>query len=129
MGIDLGLDGVSANDTGDGDSGPNNRQNFPVISSAKSTSTATTISTKLNSQVNTPYIVQFFSNPAGTNEGKTFIGQKAVITDASGNASFTFKPNKKVAVGRTITATATRNFFNVPGDTSEFSAPRKVVAP
>jgi hypothetical protein len=128
LGIDLGRDGVSVNDTGDSDSGPNNLQNFPVISSAKTSSTATTIRARLNSQVNTPYIVQFFSNPAGTNEGKTFIGQKTVITDASGNVSFTFKPNKKVAAGRTITATATRNAFNIPGDTSEFSAPRKVVA-
>ena len=128
LGIDLGRDGVSANDTGDGDSGPNNLQNFPVISSAKSTTTATNISAKLNSQVNTTYIVQFFSNPSGTNEGKTFIGQKTVTTDASGNASFTFKPSKKVAAGKNITATATRSFFNVPGDTSEFSAPRKVVA-
>jgi hypothetical protein len=128
LGIDLGRDGVSANDSGDADSGPNNLQNFPVISSAKTSSTATTISARLNSGVNTPYIVQFFSNPAGGDEGKTFIGQKTVATDASGNASFTFKPNTKVAAGRTITATATRNFFSIPSDTSEFSAPRKVVA-
>jgi hypothetical protein len=128
LGIDLGRDGVSPNDTGDVDSGPNNLQNFPVISSAKTSSTATILKAKLNGQGNTPYIVQFFSNPSGGDQGKTFIGQKTIITDASGNVSFTLNPNKKVAAGRTITATATRNAFNIPGDTSEFSAPRKVVA-
>ena len=125
LGIDLGRDGVSANDLGDTDSGPNNLQNSPVISSAKTSSTATTISAKLNSQVNTTYIVQFFSNPAGTNEGKTFIGQKTVATNANGNVSFTFKPASKVAAGKNITATATRNFFSIPSDTSEFSAPAR----
>jgi CSLREA domain-containing protein len=134
LGIDLvgGFEDSSqatANDPGDIDSGPNNLQNKPVISSAKTTSTATNISARLNSQVNTTYIVQFFSNPAGTNEGKTFIGQKTVATEASGKASFTFKPSRKVAAGKNITATATRrNFFSKPSDTSEFSAPRKVVA-
>jgi hypothetical protein len=128
LGIDLGRDGVTPNDTGDADSGANHLQNFPVITSARTSSTATTISAKLNSGVNTPYIVQFFSNPSGGNEGKTFIGQKTVVTDASGNVSFTFKPNTKVAVGRTITVTATRSFFSIPSDTSEFSSPRKVVS-
>jgi hypothetical protein len=136
LGIDLNDDGVTPNDGDDpntsqvdpdSDTSANNLQNVPVISSAKTSSTAMTISAKLNSQANNSYIVQFFSNPAGTNEGKTFIGKKTVTTDASGNVSFTFKPASKVAAGKNITATATREFFG-PLDTSEFSAPRKVVA-
>src|SRR5829696_1605120 len=78
---------------------------------------------KLNSTASRTFEVQFFSNPKGTNEGKKFIGQKQVTTDASGNASFT-KGFPKVAVGQTITATAT----DTAGNTSEFSVARKVVA-
>jgi hypothetical protein len=40
-------------------------------------------------------VVRFFSNPSGTDEGKTFIGQKSVTTDASGNATFTFSSAQK----------------------------------
>ena len=35
LGIDLDYDGVSANDNGDGDTGPNNMLNFPVLESAQ----------------------------------------------------------------------------------------------
>lgn len=43
----------------------------------------------------------------------------------SGNGFFSFSPAQKIATGQTITATASNN---VTGDTSEFSAPRAVVA-
>ena len=125
----------------DSDTGANGLQNFPVLSSAKTVSGETTIKGKLNSDPDRSYTIQFFSNPSG-NEGKKFIGQKQVSTDALGNASFTFKPSKKVAIGRRITATATSAgagrtsplTAEVPQEklplvnTSEFSAPRKVVA-
>ena len=51
-----------------------------------------------------------------------FVGQKSVTTDSSGNATFTLKSATKVAMGRTITATAT----DPAGNTSEFSAPKTV---
>jgi hypothetical protein len=109
------------NDSGDADSGPNTLQNKPVLSSAKTSSTATTIKGTLNSTANKTFVVRFFSNPAGTNEGQTFVGQMNVSTDGSGKASFT-KALTKVSVGKAMTATAT----SPGGDTSEFSAPRTV---
>jgi len=65
--------------------------------------------------------MRFFSNPSG-NEGKRFIGQESVTTNASGNVSFTFAPTQVVSVGQWITATAT----DPDANTSEFSAAREV---
>jgi hypothetical protein len=118
-------DGPTANDLGDADLGPNELQNKPVLSSAKTVSGLTTVKGKLNSHPGETYLLQFFSNPSGTNEGKKLIGQKSVTTDGSGNASFAFKPSTKVAVGSTITATATRTSTL---DTSEFSSARTVAS-
>ena len=111
------------NDAGDADVGPNNLQNFPVLTSARVSRKATTVRGTLNSTSGTSFSIEFFSNPSGTDaEGKTFIGEKLVTTDAAGNVSFSFKPQVKVR-GGTITATATNASTS---DTSEFSAPRKV---
>jgi hypothetical protein len=123
LGIDLNKDGVTANDAGDVDSGPNNLQNFPVLASAATSSSATTVKGTLNSTTNASFTIEFFSNPAGGDEGETFLGGQSVTTNASGNVSFTFQPQSKVAAGRNITATATRVLSGVPTDTSEFSAP------
>jgi hypothetical protein len=114
IGIDLegGFEdaaGNTANDPGDIDTGSNGLQNKPVISSAKTSSTKTTITGKLATVPNTLYRVEFFSNPSG-NEGKKFVGLKLVSTDASGNATFTFSPASKVAAGQTVTATARGEF-------------------
>jgi parallel beta-helix repeat protein len=135
LGIDLlkgGAEGEGSstnistpNDSGDGDSGPNNLQNKPVLSSAKTVSGTTTIKGELDSNAEQTYTIEFYSNPKGTNEGKKFIGETSVTTRRDGLRSFTFTPAKAVAVGQTITATATNTTTK---DTSEFSAPRKVVA-
>jgi hypothetical protein len=121
MGIDLGDNGVTPNDPGDPDTGANNLQNFPVLTSARSSRRGTTIKGTLNSTASTTFTVQFFSGPAMDLEGKKFLGQKSVTTDASGNASFTFKTMKKIAGEATATAT------DAGGNTSEFSAAKKVV--
>jgi hypothetical protein len=125
LGIDLGDDGVTPNDgPGDPDTGPNNLQNFPVLDSAKTGRRSTTIKGTLDSTANSTFTIQLFSNPkSARDEGKTFIGQKTVAVDASGQVSFTFKPPKKVKPGLFVTATATNDATD---DTSEFSAERKV---
>jgi len=125
--IEVGqTEGSTPNDAGDADLGPNGLQNKPIVSSAKKdASGATTVKGKLNSRANEQYTVEFFKNPKGTNEGKTFLFSRTVSTDGSGNAPYAFKTTKKVALGQTITATATRaSTF----ETSEFSAPRTVVS-
>lgn len=82
----------------------------------------TTVEGTLRSIPDETFTLQFFRNPEGNNnEGKTFIGQKSVSTDADGVITFTFRPGQKVRVGNFITATATH-----ASDTSELSAPRLV---
>lgn len=127
LGIDLGPDGPTPNDAKDHDTGPNDLQNKPVITSAKATTKKkkklTSISGTLNSIPNRSFIIQVFSNPPGTDEGKTFLAQRTVKTNQNGNASFGASVGRnKAPAGRTITATAT----TVQGDTSEFSVPKSV---
>jgi titin len=65
LGIDLGQNGVTLNDTGDTDAGPNNLQNFPVLSSAGTSGTTIAISGSLNSiaAIRT-YTLDFYANTA-----------------------------------------------------------------
>ena len=122
LGIDLGSagfgDGVTTNDPKDPDTGANALQNFPVLTSAAQSRGQTTIKGKLNSKPDKTFTIQFFSNPVG-GEGKRFVGQKSVTTNANGNVSFEFQPAQAVPTGQTVTATAT----DPGGNTSEFSAP------
>ena len=127
LGIELGnTAGVTPNDgPGDADTGANGLQNFPVLTSATSSTRKTTVKGTLDSTTNADFVVRFFSNPKGTDEGKKYIGKKLVTTDATGHVSFTFSTRNRVAVGQAITTTAT----SLPGDTSEFSVPRTVRRP
>ena len=126
LGIDLGDDGATANDAGDADDGANDLQNKPVIGSAKTGGAGTTIKGSLSSTPNKTFTMEFFSNPAESkDEGKVFLGEQSVTTDASGKATFTFKPQAKVPRGQFVTATANDS----SGNSSEFSAAKKVVRP
>jgi trimeric autotransporter adhesin len=128
LGIDLrggteNVAGATANDPKDPDSGPNDLQNKPIITSATNSAGKTTIQAKLNSTPTDPFVIEFFSNPSG-NEGKKFIGNKAVSTNSSGNVVFSFVFSQAVPAGQRITATATNV---VDANTSEFSGSRPVV--
>jgi hypothetical protein len=128
LGIDLNGDGVTLNDTADADTGPNNLQNFPVITSATVSGGVLTVSGTLNSSASTTFNVQFFSNDSadasGYGQGKTLLGAQNVSTDANGNGTYTVNFNS-VAAGEAITATAT----DPNGNTSEFSAAVTAAAP
>jgi hypothetical protein len=111
------------NDADDSDTGPNDLQNKPILTSAATSSTATTVKGTLNSTPGTSFSIEFYANPSGADEGQRFIGQQSVSTDASGDATFSFQSQRKVAAGQNITATATNSSTR---DTSEFSAPSSV---
>jgi hypothetical protein len=136
LGIDLTNDGRTNNDTTppppppppDSDTGENELQNFPGLTSAKPAmkkgKKVTTIKGTLVSTPNRTFTIQLFSNPPGEDEGKTFIGQvTGVKTDSNGNASFSKSVTRKRApVGSAITATATDS----NGNTSELADPKTV---
>jgi parallel beta-helix repeat protein len=126
LGIDLGDDGVTANDADDPDSGPNDLQNFPVVKTAVAGASSLLVTGTLESQPRTTFSLAFYSNgacdPSGSGEGRTFLGAKAVTTGFAGTATFSATFPVTVAAGQQVTATAT----NPNGSTSEFSACRVV---
>ncbi|PYQ30476.1 MAG: hypothetical protein DMF56_06585 [Acidobacteria bacterium] len=121
LGIDLAGDGVTLNDSGDGDTGANARQNFPVLSSFTSTSSQLSIRGTLNSTPNTTFTIDVYSSleadPTTFGEGETWLTSLTTRTDAGGNASFTAVVPAEGNTLKFITATAT----DPAGNTSEFS--------
>jgi len=122
LGIDLSNAGVILNDTGDADTGPNNLQNYPVITNAFGLGTATVVTGNLNSLANGAFFVDIYRNPAmdpsGYGQGRFYFGTVSVTTDGSGNAKFIFTNTTANYTGQSFSATAT----SAGGDTSEFGA-------
>jgi hypothetical protein len=120
LGIDLGFNGVTANDASDADTGANNLQNYPVLTSANASSGATTLQGNLNSLANTSFTIEFFVNSecdgSGFGEGKSFLGATKVKNWGNDARIYIAFP-VDVHVGQFITATATEP----SGNTSEFS--------
>ncbi|WP_341735124.1 DUF4347 domain-containing protein, partial [Microcoleus sp. EPA2] len=118
LGIDLiGNNGITPNDLGDADTGSNNLQNYPVLTSVS----GNTVKGILNSNPNSNFRVEFFANtsydPAGAGQGETFLGFQDITTDSAGNANINFAYTP-VAGQPVLAATATNK---TTGDTSEFS--------
>ena len=152
LGIELGDSLVNTNDPCDADTGPNNLQNYPVLTKASSDDISTTIQGTLNSKASTTFRVEFFANAVcggmGFGEGQTFLGAASVTTNSSCNASFlvtlpagtsttvtsslnpsthgtpvTFTATvKSTAVVNTIGKKITATATDPKGNTSEFSA-------
>jgi CSLREA domain-containing protein len=122
LGIDLGNDGVTYNDPGDTDTGPNDLQNFPVITAVRRVGRAVMIYGTLESTPSTKFRLEFFSNeacdPSGYGEGQAFLGFSHVKTDQAGMASFIITLPVSLPQEAFVTATAT----DPGGSTSEFSA-------
>jgi hypothetical protein len=102
--------------------GPNNFQNYPVLTSATSAGGGTTIQGSLDSVPNKTFRIEFFDNhqchPSGNGSGETFIGSMDVTTGGNCTAPISVTLQVNVQSGHVITATAT----DPNGNTSEFSA-------
>lgn len=124
LGIDLGAsDGVTPNDPGDLDTGPNGMQNFPVLSSVQSSpSGVVVVEGALDGTPASSFRIEFFSNgscdASGHGEGRRYLGFTDAVTDGSGTASFSASLTAPVPAGEMVTATAT----STTSCTSEFSA-------
>jgi hypothetical protein len=128
VGIDLNSEvaGVTPNDPGDTDGGPNGLQNFPVLSSVETSGSQTTIHGTLDSTPGATFTLQFFANeeadPSGHGEGQFLLGTAEVTPDSAGN--FTVVLPVGVSANQFVTATAT----DAGNNTSEFSLAVSVVA-
>jgi hypothetical protein len=109
LGIDLApVAQVNANDGGDGDSGPNQQLNFPVITNAQPNQASGTACAGCRVEI---FIA---TGQGGANgQGRTFAG----AGNANGSGNFTIAL-AGVSGGNFITATAT----DAAGNTSEFSS-------
>ena len=126
LGIDLGGDGVTPNDEGDGDTGQNNLQNYPVLATVTPLAApagGTRVQGVLHSSASTVYTVDFFSNgacvrfPKDFLEGRTYLGSDTVTTDGFGEGPIDTTLPVSIAPGERISMTAT----DPAGNTSEFS--------
>ena len=80
--IDLGDDGVTVNDLGDTDTGPNNRQNHPVFSAV----TPNLVAGSISSAPSTEYILDLYLCSAG--QPRSYGTTINVTTNGSGDAFF-----------------------------------------
>lgn len=131
LGIDLGNDAVTPNDAADVDVGPNDLQNYPVLTSARTAAAGTTVYGVLNSAPHEMFLVEFFlstaCDPSGFGEGQRLLGRaRTRLTDAAGNVEIKVTFDEAVRPGMVVTATATdldlRRRRDAGGGTSEFSA-------
>ncbi len=120
LGIDLGDNGVTLNDSA-GHSGPNNYQDFPVLT-AGLPGTATRVVGSLTGTPHTTYAIDVFANsaadPSGYGQGRRYLGSGTVTTDASGSALIDLTVPGASSPTDFLSATAT----DPAGNTSEFAA-------
>jgi parallel beta-helix repeat protein len=121
LGIDINEDGVTPNDLGDGDTGPNNLMNYPVLNDAKVTQGKLHVKGTIDTQNPETVTIEFFANPVpnpggdplGYGEGAIYLGSYQPDSEGTINATLPI-----VKPGTLITTTAT----DAAGNTSEFSA-------
>jgi CSLREA domain-containing protein len=122
-GIDLLNDGVTANDPGDVDSGPNDLLNFPVLRTVDEVDGVVTVGYDLDVPPG-DYRIEFFANdasgPSGYGAGEVFVHAAMVSHPGGGDRSFV--ASFPAGAGNVITATTTQSLgAGLYGATSEFS--------
>ena len=126
LGIDLVTSplGPTANDAGDPDTGGNDLQNFPLVTSAAPEGGSTRVVGTLNSTPSSTFRLDFYSNPVCRGRPRAavqadhYLGGLDVTTNASGDAPFSALLPTPITAGQPVTATAT----NGAGSTSELSS-------
>ena len=120
LGINLG-NGPTPNHM-PGTMGPNNYQNYPVLSAIQTNGSTTSLTGTLFGFPSSSYTVQIFwspkPDPSGFGEGQTLLTTFSVSTDSTGNAAINLNLPAAPPPGSAISATATDS----SGNTSEFSA-------
>lgn len=122
LGIDLGtFDAVQPNDQNDGDTGPNNLQNYPVLHSALlKPNGKVNLGYTFNSVANSSFRIEVFysttCNPTGHGEGEAFAGSFTSNTNVNDDGGI-LQDFPGAPVGKFVTATA----IDAKGNTSEFS--------
>ncbi len=102
--------------------GPNDLQNFSVITNAFGYAASTIVMGTLNSSTNRSFLIDVYRSASpdsyngGYGQGQYYVGAVSVTTDGNGNAAFAYTNNAGNYAGQYITATAT----SAGGDTSEF---------
>ena len=113
--------GVTANDSLDADTGPNNLQNYPIITNASVSGGITAIAGTLNSTPGRTFRIDVYRNAvadaSGHGEGQVYLGSTNLTANGSGNGTFLFNGVGSFT-GQLIATTATDA---TTGDTSEFS--------
>lgn len=126
LGIDIAIDGITPNDAGDLDTGPNGKQNYPELDQPVRGAGTVDFGGVLRSTANSDFTVEFFSNescdPLGYGEGRYYWGSALLRTDGNGIAPIAVTI-AGTNPGEVFTATAT----DVDGNTSEFSACQSIV--
>jgi hypothetical protein len=138
LGIDLNADGLTANDNGDADTGPNSLQNFPVISYVTRDAGKLKVTYNVPSDIPNstyPMVVEFFLADADGQEGQTYLGSDMFTQtdhDAGGktialSTVASFKVLDKIVATATDSLTAADG--GGPANTSEFSPSVTIVSP
>lgn len=121
-GIQLG-NGGTVNDALDLDTGANDLQNSPVLTSVAQLSSTLALNGTFQGAPNASFTVDFYFTAVSaqnTPQGAIFIGSQVISTDGTGNATISFTQSGASFPAGFITATATQQTGN---STSEFSTP------